>query len=171
MTACSRSQARVRIGRWLSVELLPNALSFRIIATIDLTEEAQVPIGFTGRVRFGEAGHPTAVGWYARGVLDDPARSVPAYVRLRTDGRIKQARHYRNGRLHDPAPGHAAVMGYFADGSRRYAEHYHHGRRQDGADGTPAITKWRADGSVRSIRRYPRVDSVRPWIGSVIDSA
>ena len=147
------------------MEILPSALSFRIIATLDLVDEADVPAGFNGRIRFLEHeddGRLEAVGWYQNGVLHDPARRIPAYVRLRVDGQVKQSRHYRNGRLHDPSKGEPAVKGFFADGSRRYAEHYRYGRRQDSVTGEPAITKWRLDGSVRSVKRYPAPERYGP---------
>lgn len=137
------------------MDILPSALSFRIIATLDIEGDDAVPNGFSGRVRFLEGGRVRAIGWYDHGLLNDPARRVPAYVRLRADGQVKQSRHYRRGHLHDPWRGEPAVRGYFADGARRYAEHYRYGRRQDSATGEPAITKWRNDGSVRSTKRYP----------------
>ena len=139
------------------MELFPNSLSFRVVTTLELEAETPVPAGFTGRARFVDRDDLVAVGWYVHGELHDPARDVPAYVRLRPNGRIKQARYYRNGRLHDPATGSPAVIGYFADGNKRYEEHYVHGHRQDAPTGAPAIVKWRHDGSVRSVRRYPPI--------------
>jgi hypothetical protein len=148
------------------VELLPNAVSFRVVTTIDVETDEQIPTGFTGRVRLSVGGRMESIAWYDRGVLEDPSLRTPAYVRVRRDGRIKQERHYRLGRLHDPEPGRPAVRGYFANGSLRYEEHYRYGRRHD-SNGTPAIVKWREDGSVRGVRRYfegHRVDGPAPGL-------
>ncbi len=135
------------------VELLPNSLSFRVVTTLDVESETQIPRGFSGRVRLSVDGVVESIAWYDRGVLEDPSPRTPAYVRVRRDGRTKQERHYRLGRLHDPEPGRPAVRGFFANGSRRYEEHYRYGRRHD-SNGSPAIVKWREDGSLRSTRNY-----------------
>jgi hypothetical protein len=135
------------------VELFPNSVSFRVVTTIDVEQESDVPVGFSGRVRVVVGDVVESIAWYDRGVMEDPSSRTPAYVRLRQDGHHKQERHYRLGRLHDPEPGIPAVRGFFADGTIRYEEHYRYGRRHD-SDGRPAIMKWRADGSVRSQRRY-----------------
>lgn len=144
------------------MDLFPNSVSFRVVNTIDVRDESEVPADYTGRVRHVEGDRVVAISWYLRGRLDNPSRRTPAHVRLRHDGQVKQERHYRSGRLHDPEPGKPAVRGYFADGSRRYEEHYRYGRRQDDRFGSAAITKWRKDGSVRSVVRYPNHD-VRDW--------
>ncbi len=149
------------------MEILPSALSFRIITSVDVADECEIPTLFNGRVRFVEDGRIVAIGWYTDGLLHDPARKVPAYVRLRADGQVKQSRRYHRGRLHDPSKIEPAVRGFFADGSDRYAEHYHFGRRQDSSSGAPAITKWRQDGSVRSVRRYPAPPQYRSPLRSV----
>jgi antitoxin component YwqK of YwqJK toxin-antitoxin module len=137
-----------------SVEILPSALSFRVITTLELESEDAVPPGFSGRVRFVADGVLLAVAWYTDGALHNPARRVPAYVRYRPSGRVKQERHYCEGLLHDPAGLQPAVRGYYANGTVRYEEHYRYGRRHDGPDGAPAILKWRLDGSVRSSLHY-----------------
>jgi len=131
----------------------PNSLSFRLIATVDVHSERDIPRSFTGRVQvFGDEGVDTVI-WLDRGSLDDPAPEVPAFTKYRAGGMVKQERHYRLGRLHDPIPGHPAVRGFFSDGSLRYAEHFRYGWRQDHGK-TPAIRKWRADGSLRTERHY-----------------
>jgi hypothetical protein len=144
------------------VEILPNTLSFRMVVTIDVESESEIPGRFTGRVRQSTDGFLVWSAWYRNGKLEDPAPSTPAYVRYRRDGQPKQQRHYRLGRLHDPEPGTPAVRGYFANGADRYIEHYRYGRRHDSL-GRPAIVKWRHDGSVRSQRHYfegARIDEV-----------
>jgi hypothetical protein len=128
-------------------------MSFRFVATIDVTSPAAVPPGFTGRVRVSAGSRLTTVMWFSRGELDNPEPRTPAFVRFREHGRPKQIRHYRQGRLHDPALGQPAVEGFFADGTPKYREHYRYGRRHDHAD-VPAITKWRNDGSVRTTHHY-----------------
>lgn len=140
------------------MERLPNSLSFRIVTTLTVDDERQIPQGYTGRVRVRGALGPVSELWLADGVLDDPADDVPAFTRLRADGSVKQRRHYRAGRLHDPAHGVPAVTGYHPDGSLRYAEHFRYGWRNDVGE-VPAIRKWRADGTLRSVRHYR--DNVR----------
>jgi hypothetical protein len=145
------------------MDLLPNSMSFRFVATIDMLEGDLVPLGFTGRVRASEAGRLTTVRWLSNGELDDREPRFPAFVRFRPDGRTKQIRHYRQGRLHDPAPGEPAVVGYFANGAVKYREHYRYGRRHDAGD-RAAITKWRVDGSLRTEHHYYeglRIENVR----------
>ncbi|MEO6653812.1 MAG: hypothetical protein ABIP17_14280 [Ilumatobacteraceae bacterium] len=145
------------------MDLLPNSMSFRFIATIDVREGERVPLCFTGRVRVAEAGRLTEVRWLSNGELDDPEPRIPALTRFGANGRTKQIRHYRQGRLHDPAPGVPAVVGSFADGSVKYHELYRYGRRHDAGE-RAAITKWRADGSVRTEHHYYeglRIESVR----------
>ena len=128
-------------------------MSFRFVATIDVTSLGAIPRGFTGRVRVSTGGRLDTVMWLSGGELDDPEPRTPAIIRFREHGKPKQIRHYRQGRLHDPAPGQPAVEGFFANGSRKYSEHYRYGRRHD-HDDVPAITKWRNDGSVRSRHHY-----------------
>lgn len=138
--------------------LLPNSLSFRMVSSISVANPAEIPAGYTGRVRVEHGDVLDSVLWLDRGQLDDPATDVPAVTRFRSSGEVKQERHYRLGRLHDPEPGVPAVRGYFADGSIRYEEHFRYGWRHDAGD-RPAIRKWRADGSVRTVRHY--VDDLR----------
>lgn len=138
--------------------LLPNSLSFRMVSTVTVADEAEIPSGFTGRVRVEVDGRLERVLWLDDGHLDDPAGDVPALTRYRENGAVKQERHYRLGRLHDPEPGVPAVRGYFADGAIKYEEHFRYGWRHD-ADGVPAIRKWRADGTLRTVRHY--VDDLR----------
>ena len=133
--------------------LLPNSLSFRMVSTITVADPAEIPTGFTGRVRVEGSDGLDSVLWLDRGQLDDPAGDVAAFTRYRSTGAVKQERHYRLGRLHDPEPGVPAVRGYFADGTLKYAEHFRYGWRHDAGD-RPAIRKWRADGSLRTSRHY-----------------
>jgi hypothetical protein len=135
------------------VEILPYALSFRMVVTIDVDSESEIPDGFSGRVRKWIDGGLDYSAWYYRGKLDDPAPRTPAYTRHRRTGQPKQERHYRLGRLHDPDHDRPAVRGFFANGAVKYEERYRYGRRHD-ARGRPAIVKWRLDGSVRSVRHY-----------------
>ncbi len=128
-------------------------MSFRFVATLDLTSPAAIPAGFTGRVRLSSGGHLDSVMWFSAGELDNPEPRTPAVVRFRENGKPKQVRHYRQGRLHDPALGQPAVEGFFANGSRKYREHYRYGRRHDFGD-VAAITKWRSDGSIRTNHHY-----------------
>jgi len=129
-------------------------MTFRVISTIDVQDETEIPAGFTGRVRHTVAGKETAVAWYVGGVLDDPGRSHPAYRRYRADGQLKYEMHFVNGVLHDPSDREPAVRGYFANGQLHYAEHYRNGKRNDSPDGAPAVTKWRSDGTVRHQLHY-----------------
>jgi hypothetical protein len=135
------------------VELLPNTLSFRMVVTLDVESESEIPDWFTGRVRKLTDGELEYVAWFDRGRMDDPGPRTPAYVRYRLNGEAKQERHYRLGRLHDPSPAQPAVRGYFANGAVRYEEHYRYGRRHD-SNGRAAITKWRLDGTVRARWHY-----------------
>jgi hypothetical protein len=155
------------------VELLPNALSFRVVSSIDVNAMSEVPERFTGRVRLHVEGTLLSVSWLSSGVLHDPARLVAAEVRYRPDGKVKWERHYQRGLLHDPVPGHPAVRGFHANGGRNYEEHYQQGVRHDGPHGTPAITKWRTDGTVRRKLHYERgaflgnepiSRHARPWV-------
>jgi hypothetical protein len=149
-----RSLKRVRdSGDNQGVALLPNSLSFRMVATITVADPAEIPDGYTGRVRVVGDNGLDSVLWLDRGQLDDPASDIPAVTRFRASGAVKQERHYRLGRLHDPEPGVPAVRGYFADGAIKYAEHFRYGWRHDSGD-LPAIRKWRADGTLRTVRHY-----------------
>jgi hypothetical protein len=135
------------------VALLPNSLSFRVVLTITVADPAEIPAGYTGRVRVESADGLDSLLWLDRGQLDDPAADVAAVTRYRSTGAVKQERHYRLGRLHDPEPGVPAVRGYFADGAPKYMEHFRYGWRHDAGD-RPAIRKWRADGTLRTERHY-----------------
>lgn len=135
------------------VDLLPNSMSFRFVTTINVTDEDEIPGGFTGRVRTTTNGTLESITWLDRGEVEDPVQGVPAYSRYRPSGKVKQIRHYRLGRLHDPSPGVPAVQGFFANGMRRYEEHYRYGRRHD-HHGRAAILKWRQDGTLRTELHY-----------------
>ncbi|MBI4885446.1 MAG: hypothetical protein HY826_15475 [Actinobacteria bacterium] len=136
------------------VDLVPNSLTFRIINTIDVDDESEIPADYTGRVRRYVAGSLAYVGWYRVGRLHNPGRSNPAYRRLRPDGTLKYELFYTYGELDDPAGGGPAVRGFYADSSLHYEEHYRAGKRNDAADGTPAIRKLRHDGSIRHQLHY-----------------
>lgn len=132
---------------------MPNSLSFRMVSTITVVDLADIPDGYTGRVRIESGTALDSVLWFDRGQLDDPATDIPAVTRYRSTGMVKQERHYRLGRLHDPQTGVPAVRGYFANGAIKYEEHFRYGWRHDAGD-RPAIRKWRADGSLRTARHY-----------------
>ena len=38
------------------IDLIPNSMSFRVITTIDVSDEGEIPVGFTGRVKHHEHG-------------------------------------------------------------------------------------------------------------------
>jgi antitoxin component YwqK of YwqJK toxin-antitoxin module len=135
-------------------------MSFRIVITIDIESETEIPTNFSGRVRKSTNGVLDYTAWYHNGKMEDPSSTSPAYVRYRRSGEAKQERHYRLGRLHDPSPEFPAVRGYFANGAVKYEERYRYGRRHD-SRGTPALIKWRLDGTVRSQRHY--------WEGLQVD--
>src|SRR5690606_33033757 len=82
------AQVRSRAADDLVVDLLPNSLSFRVITTIDVEAESEIPDGFTGRVRLSIGGVLIFVAWFTDGLLDDPARRMPAYTRYRENGRV-----------------------------------------------------------------------------------
>jgi len=135
------------------VDLVPNSLTFRVINTIEIADEAEMPAGYTGRVRRYVEGKLAYVAWYRDGLLHNPGRSSAAYKRLRGDGKVKYELFYSHGLLNDPSGG-PAVKGFYADGAVHYEERYRDGKRNDADDGTPAIRKWRNDGSVRHELRY-----------------
>jgi hypothetical protein len=136
------------------MELLPNAMSFRVINTIDVADDSEIPVDFTGRVRRTFDSAQRSVAWYTSGQLDDPTRGYPAYRVHRGDGQVKYEMHYRDGVLDDPDAKTPAVRGYFASGAVHYEERYRSGRRQDGAGGVAAVRKWRADGTLRHELHY-----------------
>lgn len=136
------------------VDLVPNSLTFRVINTLEIEDEAEIPEGYTGRVRRYLDGSLVYVAWYRDGLLHNPGRSNAAYRRLRADGKLKYELFYARGVLNDPADGGPAVRGFYADGTMHYEEHYRDGKRNDGQDGSPAIRKWRHDGSVRHELHY-----------------
>lgn len=139
------------------IDLVPNSLSFRVITTIDVDDEREIPTGFTGRVRRHVAvpvRHVAYVAWYSNGQLHNPGRTHPAYRRFRADGRVKYELFYAHGQLHDPSATTPAVRGFYADGAVHYEERYQTGTRTDGRDGTAAIRKYRNDGSLRHELHY-----------------
>jgi len=136
------------------IDLVPNSMSFRVITTIDIDDETEIPTGFTGRVKRHSNGSISYVAWYRDGQLHNPGRSHAAYKRFRPDSKLKYELFYTHGLLHDPGTNTPAARGYFADGRVHYEERYWAGKRHDGRDGTPAIRKWRNDGSVRHELRY-----------------
>lgn len=71
------------------IDLVPNSMSFRVITTLDIRDEAEIPSNFTGRVRYHEKNAITYVAWYKDGELHNPGRNYPAYRRFRGDGRLK----------------------------------------------------------------------------------
>ncbi len=136
------------------MELLPSSMSFRIITTLDIADESEIPPEFEGRVRRPFADNSKYVAWYLGGLLHNPTRSYPAYRRFRSNGQVKYELHYTNGLLQDPGPTSPAVRGFFANGLIHYEERYTMGRRHDAADGTAAVRKWRSDGTLRHELRY-----------------
>ncbi|MEX1107040.1 MAG: hypothetical protein WEB78_12650 [Ilumatobacteraceae bacterium] len=138
------------------MELLPNSMSFRVINSIDLTPDDDIPPRFTGRIRRTFANEQRSVAWHTDGQLDDPGRGVPAYRLYRANGRVKYEMHYSAGLLADPDASTPAVRGFYADGVVHYEERYTDGRRQDGGLGEAAVRKWRADGTLRHELRYHR---------------
>lgn len=136
------------------MELLPNSMSFRVIATLDITDDAEIPSDFTGRIRRSFASAQRYVAWYTSGRLDDPARGHPAYRVHRADGQVKYEMHYTDGVLHDPDARTPAVRGYYSGGELHYEERYHGGRRNDGPGGEAAVRKWRANGTIRHELHY-----------------
>ena len=138
------------------MDLLPNSLSFRVISTIDVRDESEIPADYTGRVRRSFGDGESYAAWFASGQLDNPGRNHPAYRRFRGDGQVKYEMYYVKGLLQDPSDHGAAVRGYFANGGVHYEEHYRQGQRSDGARGQPAVSKYRADGTIRHQLHYHR---------------
>ena len=136
------------------VELLPNSMSFRVISTLEVDDESEIPVDFSGRVRRSFNGAESYVAWFTEGVLDNPGRNHPAYRRYRADGQVKYEMYYEKGKLQDPSEREPAVRGFFANGRLHYEEHYREGKRSDAASGEPAVSKWRADGTLRHQLRY-----------------
>lgn len=136
------------------MDLLPSALSFRVVSTIEVADDADVPDDFTGRVRRRFANGQRTVRWLRDGVLHDPTATHPAFRVIRADGSVKYEMHYHSGVLHDPSARQAAVRGFYAGGQVHYEERYQHGRRHDGSHGEAALRKWRADGSLRHEIHY-----------------
>jgi hypothetical protein len=148
-------QARRSSCRYLnSMELLPNSMSFKVVATLDVSDEAEVPDNFTGRVRLHARGRLMYQAWYRDGKLDNPARNEPAFRRYRSNGGVRYELWYLNGNLHDPSRSRPAVRGYFGNGVVHYEERYRNGRRHDGTNGEAAIRKFRQDGTLRHELRY-----------------
>lgn len=144
------------------IDLIPNSMSFRVVTTIDVHDENEIPVDFTGRVKHHLGGSVVYVAWFNGGRLHNPGRNHPAYRRFRADGRLKYEMFYHEGLLHDPSDSVPAVRGYYADGSLHYEERYFAGRRHDGRDGTAAIRKWRLDGSLRHELHYADGAKVEP---------
>lgn len=136
------------------MELLPNSLSFRVITTLDVTDESQIPTGYTGRVRLSALDRLMYVAWYTDGQLHNPARTEPAFRRFRDNGQVRYEMFYDNGQLADPTPSRPAVRGYFANGALHYEERYDDGKRCDGPKGEAALRKFRQDGTLRHELRY-----------------
>ena len=136
------------------IDLVPNSLSFRVITTIGIRDEAEIPAGFSGRVRRHTDAGVAYVAWYTDGELQNPGRHHPAYRRFRADGKVKYELFYEHGRLQDPTSKVPAVRGFYANGQVHYEERYQAGSRHDGRDGSPAIRKWREDGSLRHEYHY-----------------
>ena len=61
------------------IDLIPNSMTFRVINTIDIEDEAEIPVGFTGRVRRHANDSISYVAWYREGQLHNPGRYHPAY--------------------------------------------------------------------------------------------
>ena len=86
------------------IDLVPNSLSFRVINTIDIEDEAEIPQNFTGRVRRHANGSISYVGWYRDGQLHNPGRHHPAYRRFRPDGKLKYELFYTCLLYTSPSP-------------------------------------------------------------------
>jgi antitoxin component YwqK of YwqJK toxin-antitoxin module len=136
------------------IDLIPNSMSFRVVTTIEITDEHEIPVGFTGRVKHFENGVVVYVAWYSDGQMHNPGKHHPAYRRFRGDGRLKYEMFYTHGLLHDPTDTDPAVRGFYADGKVHYEERYFGGKRHDSRNGTAAIRKWRHDGALRHEIHY-----------------
>ena len=79
------------------IDLIPNAMSFLVITTIDIEDEAEIPVDFTGRVRRHAGGSVSYVAWYRDGQLHNPGRQYPAYRSFRPDGKLKYELFYTHG--------------------------------------------------------------------------
>jgi hypothetical protein len=62
--------------------VLPNSMSFRLVSTRAVTDLAEIPDGFTGRVVVRDDHGPREVRWLDRGQLDDPADRSSVVGRL-----------------------------------------------------------------------------------------
>jgi hypothetical protein len=157
------------------IDLVPNSLTFRVITTIDVDDEKEIPGGFTGRVRRHSGDSVVYVAWYHEGLLQNPGKNHGAYRRFRPDGRLKYELFYSAGALQDPSPRTPAVRGYFHDGSLHYEERFVAGARHDGPDGAAAIRKFRNDGTLRHELHYRegiRTDRPRnAFTGSTVNRA
>ena len=78
-------------------------MSFRVISTLDVDDESEIPADFTGHVRRSFNGAESYVAWFTEGVLDNPGRNHPAYRRFRADGQVKYEMYYDTGELQDPS--------------------------------------------------------------------
>ena len=135
------------------IDLMPAAQTFRLVATLDMPDGTDVPIGFSGRVRFYDNHQIVAVAWYEDGRLHNPGHSHPAFRRYRSSGEVKFEMYYEYGVLTDPSPTIPAVSGYYADGATHYVERYTQGLRSD-TEGGAAVSKWRQDGTLRHELHY-----------------
>ena len=136
------------------MELLPNSMSFRVINTIDITDDNEIPADFTGRVRRSFDSAQRYVAWYTGGHLDDPTKGYPAYRVHRSDGQVKYEMHYRNGVLDDPDAAHARrprVLRQRRRALRRALLRRPSSRRPRRI---AAVRKWRADGTLRHELHY-----------------
>lgn len=144
------------------IDIIPNSMSFRIVATLDVNDESEIPPGFTGRVRRSAHDAIAYVAWYHQGELRNPGKNHPAYRRFRRNGHVKYELFYTAGRLHDPSGSVPAVRGFYASGAVHYEERYRNGLRNDGETGAPAVMKWREDGTLRHQLRYSEGRRVLP---------
>ena len=77
-------------------------MSFRVISTLDVDDESEIPVDFSGRVRRSFNGAESYVAWFTEGVLDNPGRNHPAYRRFRADGQVKYEMYYEQGQAAGP---------------------------------------------------------------------
>src|SRR3954452_2558470 len=136
------------------MELLPNSMSFRVISTLDVLDESEIPPDFTGRVRRSFESGGSYVAWFTDGVLDNPDRNHPAYRRFRNDGQVKYEMFYERGQLQDPTDRDAAVRGYSASARLHYEEHYRDGKPFDAGNASRSVSKWRPDATLGPQLRY-----------------